>query len=84
MHMGKGYSKLITSFFYISGILTSQRALSYAIIPLADHLHKAGEWAESNNTIMAIDFISHYCVSRGNSVNTCPNLKMDTHTQGYI
>ena len=42
--------------------------------PRADHLGKAGEYVESNNTIIA----SHYCISHGNSTNTCHNLKMDT------
>jgi len=29
---------------------------------------------ELNCTI--VDFTNHYCVSRGNSANACPNLKM--------
>ena len=47
-------------------------------LPLADHLCRAGEWAQSNCTIIAIDFSSRYCVSRGKSANTRPNLKIDT------
>ena len=51
-------------------------------LPLADHLRKAGEEAQSNHAIIATDFASRYCVSRGNSANTCTNLKTDTQLVG--
>ena len=34
--------------------------VGFATVPLADLLHKAGEWAESNYTIIATDFASRY------------------------
>ena len=41
---------------------------------LADRITRAGECAESNYTIKAIDFASRYCTNRGKSANACPNL----------
>ena len=42
---------------------------------LANHLRKLWKSAETNYTILAIDFVSRYSVSRENSANIRPNLK---------
>ena len=40
------------------------------------------EWSQT--TIIAIDLVGRYCVSRGNNANTCPNLKTDTPLAGIL
>ena len=40
-------------------------------------------WAVSNYTIIAADFASRYCASRGASANTRPNSKTDTRLVGF-
>jgi len=47
-------------------------------LPLANPVHKAGEWALSSYTILEIDFANCYCITLGNSANIRPNLKLDT------
>jgi len=69
--------------------LASQGSLLNAVIGstlglqgLLDRLRKAGQCAESNYTIIAVDFASRYCISRENNANTRPNLKTDTRLVG--
>ena len=50
--------------------------------PRSLRLCNADELAESNYTIIAIDFASRYCVSRVNSANAQPNLKTDSRLVG--
>ena len=62
--------------------INSQRPLCCATVALADRLGKPQKWAELNYKIIAFDFARHYCISRENSANTCPNLKTDTQQVG--
>ena len=58
--------------FNVSGRLLSFW-VSHPLDPGVEIMPKAGECAVSNYTIIAIDFASHYCVSRGNSGSPPPS-----------
>ena len=54
-----------------------QESLRPGTVPMVDYLRKAAGWAENNYTVIAIDFASRNCVSRGNSANSQLSLKTD-------
>ena len=47
-------------------VIAAEYISASSSLPLADHLGKAGKFAESNYTIIAIEFASRYSVNRGN------------------
>ena len=56
-------------FWWLLGMLHGPSSVHCAIVPLADPRRKPWKWVESNNKIIAIDYTSHYCISRENSSN---------------
>jgi len=74
MYTGNGGGDENTNFTFSRKL----ESLHCATVLLADRLCKLWKFVESNYKIMAVDFASRYCVSRGNSTNTHPILKTDT------